>query len=67
MSRFSIQGWCKTGTTQKSTPVEQIHFYLSDDDHLRLEQAEAHQQQSHAPEVMIDVDMATLDLRVPQD
>jgi hypothetical protein len=67
MSSFSIEGWCKTGTTQKSTPVEQIHFYLSGNDRLRLEQAEEHLQQSHAPEVMLDVDMATLDLQVPPD
>jgi hypothetical protein len=67
MSSFSIDGWCQTGSTQKFTPVEQIHFYMSGNDRLRLEQAEEQLQQSHAPEVMIDVDMTTLDLQVPQD
>lgn len=40
---------------------------MSGNDCLRLEQAEEQLQQSHAPDVMIDVDMTTLDLHVPQD
>lgn len=53
MSSLSIEGWCKTGIMQKSTPVEQIHFYLNGNDRLRLEQAEGYRQSSHEPEVMV--------------
>lgn len=67
MSSLSIEGWCKTDSTQKSTPVEQIHFYLNGNDHLRLEQAEEHLQKTHESDVMVDVDMATLELRLPED
>lgn len=67
MSSLSIEGWCKTDSTAKSTPLEQIHFYLTGEDHLRLEKAELHLQKTHEPEVMVDVDMATLDLKLPPD
>lgn len=66
MSSLSIEGWCKTSSMEKSTPVEQIHFYLNGNDHLRLEQAEERLQRTHEPEVMIDVDLTTLQLKVPQ-
>ncbi|MDH4560225.1 hypothetical protein [Pseudomonas sp. BN411] len=58
MSTLTIEGWCKTSTEQRSTPVEDIQFYLTGNDHLRLEQAEEHLQKSHLSEVMVDVDMA---------
>ncbi|HEX5844072.1 MAG TPA: hypothetical protein VFY62_16475 [Pseudomonas sp.] len=67
MSSLSIEGWCKAHSTQRSTPLQQIHFYLNGNDHLRLEQAEEHLQRTHEPDVMVEVDMATLDLRLPQD
>jgi hypothetical protein len=67
MSSLSIEGWRETDSTQKSTPLEQIHFYPSGVDHPRLEQAEVHLQKTHEPETMVDVDMATLDLKLPSD
>lgn len=67
MSSFSIQGWCKTADTKHSTPVEPIDFYLNGDDHLRLEQAEEHLQRTQESEMMVDVDMTTLALRLPAD
>ncbi|AYF86791.1 hypothetical protein SA496_11320 [Pseudomonas sp. JS3066] len=67
MSTLTIEGWCKTSTGQPSTPVEDIQFYLTGNDHLRLEQAEEYLQKSHLSEVMVDVDMATLDLSMPQE
>ncbi|MCY1395764.1 hypothetical protein D3C76_239730 [compost metagenome] len=65
MSTLTIEGWCKTSDEQKSTPVEDIQFYLTGDDRLHLEQAEEYLQESHKSEVMVDVDMATLDLNIP--
>ncbi|SDI52570.1 hypothetical protein [Pseudomonas panipatensis] len=65
MSTLTIEGWCKTGSEQKSTPLEDIHFYLNGTDHLHLEQAEEYLQRTHEPDVMVDVDMTTLDLNLP--
>ncbi|WP_207884549.1 hypothetical protein [Pseudomonas sp. 30_B] len=65
MSTLTIEGWCKTGSEQKSTPLEDIHFHLNGDDHLHLEQAEEYLQRTHEREVMVDVDAATLGLTLP--
>lgn len=45
--------------------MEDIQFHLTGNDHLRLEQAEEYLQKAHKSEVMLDVDMATLDLSMP--
>lgn len=66
MSSLSIEGWRKTGSTEQSTPLEQIHFYISGDDHLRLEQAEEQLQRTHEQEVMVDVNLETLQLVLPE-
>lgn len=65
MSSFSIEGWCKPSGAAQSTPIEHIAFYLNGDDHLHLEQAQEHLQQGHAKEVMVEVDLDTLDLHLP--
>ncbi|MGH8435927.1 MAG: hypothetical protein ACRERX_15950 [Pseudomonas sp.] len=67
MATLTIEGWCKTGDDKKSTPVGEIHFYVNGDDHLRLEQAEERLQKTHEPEVMIDVDMSTMELITPEE
>ncbi len=64
MSTLTIEGWSKIGD-QKSIPVGEIHFIIDGDVHRRLEQAEEQLQQSHAPEVMVDVDMNSLELILP--
>lgn len=66
MSSFSIEGWFKPVGEQKSTPIENIDFYLSGDDHLHLEQAEERLQKSHEPEELVDVNLETLQLVLPR-
>ena len=66
MSSYSIEGWYKPDSTQPSIPLELIHFYLNGDDHVRLEEAEEHLQQTHEPDAMVAVDMATLELKLPE-
>jgi len=66
MSALTIEGWCKPSRDKKSTPVGEIHFYVDVPLRQRLEQAEERLQKSHEREVMVDVDMATLDLIVPE-
>ncbi|MBO3273639.1 hypothetical protein [Pseudomonas schmalbachii] len=67
MNTLTIKGWCKPTGAQKSIPIGDIHFHVTDDDHLRLEQAEEHLQKTHEPEVMFDVDMGTLELVTPPE
>ncbi|WP_095147428.1 MULTISPECIES: hypothetical protein [unclassified Pseudomonas] len=66
MSALTIEGWCKAGDDQKSVPVGEIHFYVDGPLHVRLEQAEERLQETHEPEAMVDVDMDTMDLIVPE-
>ena len=66
MSALTIEGWCKTSGAQKSTPIGEVHFYVDGPLHLRLEQAEMRLQQTHEPEAMVDVDMESMDLIMPE-
>jgi hypothetical protein len=66
MSALTIEGWCKISSDQKSTPVGDIHFYVDGPLHLTLEQAEERLQKTHEPEAMVDVDMPSMDLIMPE-
>ncbi|EXF93462.1 hypothetical protein HK44_007190 [Pseudomonas fluorescens HK44] len=66
MSALTIEGWCKISGNQKSTPVGDIHFNVDGPLHVRLEQAEEHLQKTHEREAMVDVDMETMDLILPE-
>ena len=65
MNTLTIEGWCKAANAEKSTPLGQIHFHVSNADHLRLEAAEERLKQTREPEVMLDVDLAQLELILP--
>lgn len=67
MNTLTIKGWCKASGDLRSTPMGEIHFHVNDDDHLRMEQAEERLQQTHESEVMIDVDMSTMELITPEE
>jgi hypothetical protein len=67
MNTLTIEGWCKASGAKKSTPMGQFHFYVSEPDHMRLEQAEERLQQTHEPEVMVDADMSTMELVTPEE
>lgn len=77
MNTLIIEGWCKKIGDEKSTPLGQIEFYVSEPVHLRMEKAEERlnkAQEAHDEEslrlresgVMIDVDMDTLRLVMPE-
>ncbi|WP_030132684.1 hypothetical protein [Pseudomonas sp. QTF5] len=66
MSTLTIEGWCKPSPDQKSIPTGEIHFYVDGPLHLRLEQAEERLQKTHEPEAMVDVDMSSMDLILPE-
>jgi hypothetical protein len=67
MNTLSIEGWCKTGGAKKSTPLGNIHFHVSESDHLRLEQAEEQLQKTHEPELMVEADMSAMELVMPDE
>ncbi|MDC0687326.1 hypothetical protein POF53_06980 [Mitsuaria sp. RG] len=66
MSTLTIEGWCKGDGDRRSTPVGDIHFNIQGAAHTALEQAEERLQQSHEREAMVDVDMDTLNLVLPE-
>ncbi|VVO44746.1 hypothetical protein [Pseudomonas fluorescens] len=66
MSALTIEGWCKVNGEPKPTPTGEIHFYVDGPLHLGLEQAEERLQKTHEPEAMVDVDMNTLELKLPE-
>ncbi|CAH0320793.1 hypothetical protein ABH908_005000 [Pseudomonas frederiksbergensis] len=66
MSALTLEGWCKPSPDQKSIPVGEIHFYVDGPLHLRLEEAEERLQKTHEREAMVDVDMSTMDLVLPE-
>ncbi|MGE9762222.1 hypothetical protein [Pseudomonas sp. PDM20] len=65
MSTFTIEGWCKAGNEQKAVALEGIHFCLNGNDHLLLEQAQERLQRTREPDVMVYINLATLELRLP--
>ncbi|RJG13977.1 hypothetical protein D3879_12385 [Pseudomonas cavernicola] len=67
MATLTIEGWCKTSDDKKSTPLGSFHFYVDGAEHLRLEQAEEQLQKTHESEVMVDVDMTTMELITPEE
>ncbi len=64
--RNDPRGWCKTTAEQKPTPLEDIRFHLTDQDRLHLEQAEVYLQENGQREMMVDADLDTLDLHMPE-
>jgi len=67
MATLTIEGWCKNSGDKKSTPIGSIHFHVSGVDHLRLEQAEERLLKTHESEAMVDVDMAAMELILPEE
>ena len=67
MNTLNIEGWCKAGADEPSTPMGFINFHVSETDHLRLEQAEVQLQTADAAELMVAADMSTLELLTPQE
>lgn len=67
MNTLTIEGWCKRSDDETSTPVGNIQFYVSEPTHLLMEKAEERlNKNKDETEVMVDVDMATLDLVLPE-
>ena len=64
---LDVGGWCRKDRGGKPEPVNTIHFHVSQECHLLLEQAEEELKQTHQPEKILDIDMSTLDLTTSSD
>ena len=67
MEDLTIAGWHKADSDQRSTSIGNLHFHVSGNLHLALEQAEERLQNSDATEVMIDADLQDLQLTTPEE
>lgn len=68
MNTFTLDAWCKPQGAGSSTPIGNIHFHISDDMHLKLEQAEEQlSQRETEKEMEIPADMDSLELDLPTD
>lgn len=67
MSNLTIEGWYKKNIDDKAIPLGNIHFYVDGPLHLRLERAEEHLQKTLEPETLVQVDMHSLDLKLPDE
>ena len=65
MNTLSIDGLRKADNDSKSTPIGTLQFHVSEAEHLRLEQAEEELQRNGLGDTMIDADMQTLALVMP--
>ncbi len=67
MNTLSIEGWCKPEGASKSTRIESLHFRVSEEAHLEMENAEKKLQDSGATEAFVTADMAGLELATSAD
>lgn len=67
MNTLTVEGWCKPEGASKSIPIESLHFRVSEQSHLELEQAEEQLKVNHEPEAFVDVDMGSMELATSSD
>lgn len=67
MNTLTLEGWCKSEGASKSTPIESIHFSVSDQTHIQLEEVEERLKTTRDPEAFVDVDMRTMELETSTD
>jgi len=66
MNTLLVEGWCKMPGVEHAVPVEGIRFRISEACHLDLEAAEEELRRTHAPETVINVDTASMELQLPE-
>ncbi|MGI9295410.1 MAG: hypothetical protein ACR2PS_15635 [Pseudomonadales bacterium] len=67
MNTLTLEGWCKPEGASKSTPIESIHFRVSEASHLLMEEAEERLKSSGERETFVAVAMATMELQTSDD
>lgn len=67
MNTLNIEGWRKAPGDQKSTPVGPMQFHVSEAEHRRMEQAEEQLRVSGAADMMVEADMQSMALSIPEE
>lgn len=67
MNTFTIEGWRKGADAHTSTPVEMMHFRINEHYHLLLEKAEEALLENGLDDMMINIDMSTMELQTSND
>ena len=67
MNALTLEGWCKAEGSSQACPIEVIHFRVNDHCHKLLEQAEEQLQQSPQPEIIVPIDISTMELQTSDD
>lgn len=67
MNTLTLEGWCKPQGHTRSSPIQSIHFRVSDEAHLRLEEAERALQKYQHPEMFVDVELDEMELATSSD
>ncbi len=66
MNTLTLDSWCKPQGATQSMPMGLIHFRVSEEDHLRLENAEEQLEASANDDLLLDVDMSGMEIETPQ-
>lgn len=64
---LTLEGWCKPEESEEPTPIEALHFRVSEETHLRLDEAQQQLEESGQEEIFVDVDQAKLELETSSD
>ena len=67
MNTFQLEGWRRDAGARVSIPIESMRFHIDERCHLRLEAAEERLQRYQEPELLIEVDMGSLELETSSD
>ncbi|MGY0217354.1 hypothetical protein ACWJJH_08155 [Endozoicomonadaceae bacterium StTr2] len=67
MNTLTLEGWCKAEDSTQACPVDAIHFRVDEHCHKLLEQAEEELQQSNHSEIIVPIDMSTMELQTSDD
>ncbi|WP_419535528.1 hypothetical protein [Endozoicomonas sp.] len=67
MNTFTIEGWKKSQPSSSPIPIEMLHFRINDHYHLILEQAEETLLENGQDDMMIDIDISTMELETSKD
>lgn len=64
---LDLEGWRKVGAAGERMPVHNIHLHVSEECHLRLEEAEERLRRNAEREMFLDIDPDELELAVSPD
>ena len=67
MTTLTIESWYKPEGAKKSSSIGNIQFHVSEDDHLRIENAEETLLDSSQKEIFLDTNLSTLEAVIPED